>query len=238
MHGFPGTPHLPRVPPRLIADAPPAYRAGVFLAVLVALQFGYPVTLYGTAYGAAYQLAYASLFVVGAWATGRAVFDSALAVASAVGFAAAGAWYLLAEPSAQLPQLATYAALLPFEVSLIRSLWGYVREPGHAGLTNLFSAVSVYLLLGALFVPVYGLLEAVAPGSFVDGAAPDEPLAWQQLQYYSFVTLNTVGFGDVRPVSAWARALSNLEALAGVLYVAVTITHLVGAFRGPGAREL
>ena len=226
------------MPPRLLADAPPAHRAGAFLALLVALQFGYPITLYGTAYGAAYQLAYASLFVVGAWATGRALFDSTLTVVSAVGFAAAGVWYLLAEPGAQLPQLATYAALIPFELSLIRSLWGYVREPGHGGLTNLFSAVSVYLLLGALFVPLYGLLEETAPGSFVDGATPGEPLVWQQFQYYSFVTLNTVGFGDVRPVSAWARALSNLEALAGVLYVAVTITHLVGAFRGRGAREI
>lgn len=228
---IPGSPTLPTVTPRLIADAPPAHLAGGFLALLVLLQFGYPVTLYGQAWGAGYQFAYASLFVVGAWATRRAVFDSTLTVASAVGFAAAGVWYLVSAPEAQLPQLVTYATLIPFEVSLIYSLWGYVAERGHSGLTNLFSAVSVYLLLGALFVPVYGLLEEIAPGSFIDAAAPDAPIVWQQFQYYSFVTLNTVGFGDVRPVTPWARSLSNLEALLGVLFVAVTITHLVGAFR-------
>ena len=219
------------VTPRFIAEAPPTRLAGGFLLLLVVLQFGYPVTLYGRAWGVVYQLAYASLFVVGAWATRRAVFDSLLAAGSALGFTAASVWYLSSDPPAQLPELVAYLTLIPFQVSLIRSLWGYVAERDENGLTDLYSAVSVYLLLGALFVPVYGLLEELAPGSFVDGAAPEAPMVWQQFQYYSYVTLNTVGFGDVRPVSAWARALSNLEALAGVLYVAVTITYLVGMFR-------
>lgn len=195
------------------------------------LQFGYPITHYGYAWSVAYQVAYASLFVVGAWATQRTVFDSLLAAGSGLGFVAASVWYLSSDPPAQLPELIAYAALIPFQASLIHTLWGYVNERDEHGLTDLYSAVSIYLLLGAVFVPVYGLLEELAPGSFNDGAAPGAPMVWQQFQYYSYVTLNTVGFGDIRPVSAWARALSSLEALLGVLYVAVSITYLVGRFR-------
>ncbi len=221
--------------PDFIAARSPRQLAGGFLALLIVLQFGYPVTLYGWGWAVAYQVAYASLFVGGAWATRRPVFHSPLSVVSALGFVAASVWYL-SDPRAQLPELVAYAALIPFQGALINTLWGYIHLSGDSDATDLFSAVSVYLLIGAMFVPAYGLLEEVAPGSFADAAAPDAPLTWQQFQYYSYVTLNTVGFGDLRPVSAWARALSNLEALAGVLYVAVTITLLVGGVQR-GGRE-
>ena len=76
-------------------------------------------------------------------------------------------------------------------------------------------------------------LELARPGSFHAAKATGE--AYSTLVYYSFVTLTTVGYGDVVPVTAPARALSNLESLVGVLYPAVLIGRLLSKERPPDA---
>jgi len=54
--------------------------------------------------------------------------------------------------------------------------------------------------------------------------------AYGQASYFSFVTLTTVGYGDILPVTPVARGLANLEAVAGVLFVAVFIARLIAAY--------
>jgi hypothetical protein len=93
----------------------------------------------------------------------------------------------------------------------------------------LLAAITVYILLAAQFVPIYGTLEALWPGSFVDDGV-GQPVFWQQLIYFSLTTLTTTGYGDILPVSAWARAFANVEQVIGVLYVAVLMGRLVGLF--------
>ena len=56
-------------------------------------------------------------------------------------------------------------------------------------------------------------------------------MQWQQLIYYSMITLTTVGYGDIIPVNAWARTLAALEGMTGVLYIAVLMGRLVGIYR-------
>ena len=80
---------------------------------------------------------------------------------------------------------------------------------------QLVGAVCIYLLIGAIWSLLYALLYTVDSGSFseradlaVDGASRD----WV---YFSFVTLTTVGYGDITPVSPLARALTFLEAIVG-----------------------
>jgi hypothetical protein len=51
---------------------------------------------------------------------------------------------------------------------------------------------------------------------------------WPQFIYFSLVTLTTSGYGDILPVSGWARALANVEQVIGVLYIAVLMARLVG----------
>jgi hypothetical protein len=55
--------------------------------------------------------------------------------------------------------------------------------------------------------------------------------------YFSFVTLSTVGYGDITPVSKVARMLAALEAMTGLLYVAVLIARLVSLYSAPGSAE-
>ena len=70
------------------------------------------------------------------------------------------------------------------------------------------------------------LLESIQPGSFQ--ISEDEGSVVSNLSYFSFVTLTTLGYGDVTPSSLPARSLSLLEAVMGLLYVAILIARLVG----------
>jgi hypothetical protein len=96
-------------------------------------------------------------------------------------------------------------------------------------------AVCGYLLLGLVFAFMYALVGLAYPGSFLfDGkiAVPDGSRLFYQheisnLIYYSFVTLATLGYGDIAPVSAPARMIAVLEAISGQFYVAILIARLV-----------
>ncbi len=102
--------------------------------------------------------------------------------------------------------------------------------------TKIYAAVAVYLLIGFTWALVYDAVELAEPGSFNApslNATPDyEPYmrqyeSWSTL-YFSFVTLTTLGFGDVTPTTVPARTLVWLEAVIGQMYVAVLVGRLVG----------
>ena len=90
-------------------------------------------------------------------------------------------------------------------------------------------AIAVYILLGVLWSLAYQLLDRLAPGSFhfAETARPTLGRLSHRLVYYSFVTLTTVGYGDITPVHPLARSLAAGEALVGQLYPAILIARLV-----------
>jgi voltage-gated potassium channel len=87
---------------------------------------------------------------------------------------------------------------------------------------------NIYLIMGYAWSYVYVLLELWAPGSF-EPAAPEQHLSLHFI-YFSFTTLTTVGFGDIAPVSPFARMLVVLEAIVGQFYVAVVVAYLVSMY--------
>ena len=113
-----------------------------------------------------------------------------------------------------------------------------VMRPGRVSKDKIYGAICVYLLLGMLWANLYGILEIAEPGSFSfpERTSPatmveqsDYRDMEQNFSYYSYVTLTTLGYGDITPVSHRARQLSWLEALFGQLFIAVTIARLVGS---------
>jgi hypothetical protein len=104
-------------------------------------------------------------------------------------------------------------------------LLSQIFRPGRVSHLRIQGAIAVYLLFGVLWAHAYHIAAIVHPGSF---RGPAEELSnvsgWA---YYSFVTLTTVGYGDITPVSQVARTLSIGEALTGQLYLAVLIARLV-----------
>lgn|SRR5262245_29161337 len=100
-----------------------------------------------------------------------------------------------------------------------------VFRAGPVTLARIQGAIAVYLLLGLAWALAYELLALRQPGAFAGaGVEGDLPQRWL---YYSFVTLTTVGYGDVTPVHPIARSLAVLEALTGQLYPAILLARLV-----------
>ena len=100
---------------------------------------------------------------------------------------------------------------------------------------RIFAALDAYLLVGLMFGVCYSLLDRAYPGSFA-GAALDGNLTLEKAIYFSFVTIATLGYGDIVPVSDAARGLANLEAISGQMYLAVLVAWLVSLFaRSPHA---
>jgi hypothetical protein len=79
------------------------------------------------------------------------------------------------------------------------------------------------------------LVETAQPGSFYVSSAQnlDHMINWSDLMFFSFVTLTTLGYGDITPVTSAARSLAVIEAVFGVLYNAILIARLVGLYRPP-----
>jgi hypothetical protein len=95
-------------------------------------------------------------------------------------------------------------------------------------LNSLVGAFCVYLLIGFTWAIVFRLLQLLGLVSFSGLIATEEPFS--QLIYFSFVTLASLGYGDITPNSGLARVLSYFEALVGQFYLAVLVACLVGAF--------
>jgi hypothetical protein len=104
-------------------------------------------------------------------------------------------------------------------------------------LDHILGGINVYLLLGVLFARLHVAVEKYNGASYMLGDLPLAVAAERMgqhledlLQYFSFTTLTTLGYGDIRPVSHAARVLSTTEAVLGQLFLAILIARLVSVY--------
>lgn len=90
---------------------------------------------------------------------------------------------------------------------------------------HIFAALDAYLLAGLMFGVGYWVLDQHSPGSFAPRGT--SPLALVEAIYFSYVTIATLGYGDIVPVSGAARSLAILESVSGQMYLAVLVARLV-----------
>ncbi len=101
-------------------------------------------------------------------------------------------------------------------------------KQGKVGWTSVSAACSGYLMLGLAWSGLYGYIERLAPGSFRGLSGSGLDAREGELFYFSFVTLTTLGYGDVSPVGHAAQMVTVLEAIVGQLYLVILIARLVG----------
>ena len=97
--------------------------------------------------------------------------------------------------------------------------------------SHLMASVSLYLILGIFWFTIYWVVETLRPGSFAQrgGIPAGGGVRMSTFLYLSLETLTTLGYGDVLPVSPVARMFATLESAMGVLYIAITVSRMVGA---------
>ena len=92
---------------------------------------------------------------------------------------------------------------------------------------TIYAAIVVYLLIAIMWAFIYTVLESIHPGSFAISEGHIEagrPL----FIYYSFITITTLGYGDITPITVTANSFSYLEAVTGQIYLVVLVARLVG----------
>jgi ion channel len=101
---------------------------------------------------------------------------------------------------------------------------------------TIYAAACVYILMGMCWAFIYTLIEFINPGAF---SFPDSSsglsvggshFMFFDFFYYSFVTITTIGYGDIVPVSKTGKMLSVLEGLTGQLFIALLVARLVGMY--------
>lgn len=127
----------------------------------------------------------------------------------------------------------TSALTLAFDAFIIVVIFRRVFFHGDSDSETIFGALCIYLLVGLSFASIYRLVSAVQPHAFyLDPQTNLRSIPNRfDLIYYSFGTMTSLGAAGITAVSDQARSLTVIEAIIGLLYLAVMISRLVGTYR-------
>lgn len=119
-----------------------------------------------------------------------------------------------------------------FVVFVVLQLLRFILRAPRVDSDVLCAGVAGYLMVGLLWTLGYVLVAQLVPDSFAFTASPagGQSMKGFTAAYYSFITLTTVGYGDIMPVSGAARMLAMMEAMVGTLYIAVLVARLVSLY--------
>ena len=149
-----------------------------------------------------------------------------------------GRWINHFRPHLVPPAVFLIAGLVLVAFVVVNLLRFVLRAPS-VNTEVLCASISAYLMLGLMWTMAYWLVDQLTPGgafSFNTNAGRQSMNGFNAL-YFSFVTLSTVGYGDITPVSKVARMLAAMEAITGLLYMAILIARLVALYSSPKSHD-
>jgi len=129
-----------------------------------------------------------------------------------------------------MPGLLVYAHVLEGALYFYTaaSLTAYMLQDHRVTRDELYAAGATFTLLAWAFAFAYSVCQQWYPGSFIAAINPEAPRSWMELLFLSFSVLSSVGLSDVIPVQPQARALVMFESFAGVMYIALVVSRLIG----------
>jgi ion channel len=127
-------------------------------------------------------------------------------------------------------------ALLPYSSALEAALYFYAAgalifymlEDHVITRDELFAVGATFTLVAWAFAYTFTVYQAIEPNSFTAAVDPNGERTWVELLFLSFTTLSSTGLGDVIPVKPFARSLVMIEQVAGVAYIAMVVSRLIG----------
>ena len=127
-------------------------------------------------------------------------------------------------------QFGSILSLIGFLLVAITFTMKRIATSNEISANRIIGAICVYLLLGVIWALTYTVVDLASPESFA-GFSPMQEQGWDsEWLYFSFVTMTTLGYGDILPVSATARGLAYMQAIVGQFYIAVLVAGLVSAY--------
>jgi Ion channel len=173
------------------------------------------------------EILFTAILLSGIWSVSRKSRDTIVALILAVPMLTT-LWLNLWFDNKSL-SLASDIASAIFLIYTMAIILGFIFKQQLVTKDVIFASVVVYLVIGVLWSLFYSMFEILAPGSFAFANAEPgtSPL---QFSYFSFVTLTTLGYGDIAPLSPPAKSFAILEAIIGQMYIAVLIARLVGMY--------
>jgi voltage-gated potassium channel len=128
------------------------------------------------------------------------------------------------------------AAFAAFFIFVVYYLFRFIRQAKDASMDVLITAINIYLLIGIVGASIASLLEKLYPDAYNLPAHlnPDKMISFF---YYSFITMSTVGYGDITPTIPETQALAYFLAITGQLYVAIIIAFIIGKFMAQTNKE-
>ena len=184
-----------------------------------------PLHADGTIHARAYGTGIALVLVAGVFIMSGSVL-AVMAMLVAIGLTITAALLPFRE-DAKLDLHLDAAAWVTIGFALIWVVARAVFAPGRVTFHRIVGAILLYLTIGLVFVGLFTLVGLLDAGSFSGVRIEDDPALANKLIYFSFVTLTSVGYGDIVPVHPLARSLCNLEAIIGQLYPATLLARLV-----------
>ncbi|UCF20549.1 MAG: two pore domain potassium channel family protein [Gemmatimonadota bacterium] len=154
-------------------------------------------------------------------------------VAFALGLPALALTILRGIHAGPVTSVAASTLFIVFFFYVVSILVIHVVRARRADAEMLYGAAAVYLLLAILWAVGFDIVETLRPGSLtlgVDGDAIPGDNVFRALLYFSFVTISTLGYGDITPATEAARILAILEAVLGQLFLVLVVARLVGLY--------
>ena len=137
-------------------------------------------------------------------------------------------WLPAASQNKWLAASGMAAGAICFAVGMA-SLLDFIQKSGEVNREVIYASILLYLLAAFMWAFVYTLLELIDPNSF--NIVSDQPAELLLMfEYFSLVTITTLGYGDIAPVTQVARSFATLEAIVGQLYLVVAVAWLVGMY--------
>lgn len=117
-----------------------------------------------------------------------------------------------------------------FSLFTVVLILGHIMKVQKVTQDVIFAGISVYFLLAISWSIFYFIIETLSPGSFFFGEEETSKFSTLYI-YYSLATITTLGYGEIYPVSDYARIFSAMEGVTGFLYIGVFIARLIALFK-------